>query len=117
MLSLISTVPSGPVRALATSSISSKSVTLTWNAPKDSYIGSGKGLTGYYVELRRFKRNQCAGVVQAANTTVNRRRVTFSGLQPVTAYCVIVFPENEYGRAIERHAEKGKKTFTTSEDG
>jgi hypothetical protein len=109
-------VPSGPVRGLTTSSISSRSVVLTWNAPEDKYINSGNGLTGYYVELRRFEGNRCEGKVKSTNVTPNRRSVTFNSLQPATRYCVIVFPENEGGRARELHASGGKTTFTTQQD-
>ena len=117
MLSLISSVPSGPVRGLNTSSISSRSVTLTWNPPKASDINSPNGLTGYYVELRRFERNRCEGRLQSTTTKARKRRVTFNNLQPVTAYCVVVFPENEGGRARELHVTSGRHTFTTSGEG
>ena len=69
------------------------------------------------MELRRFEGNRCEGKVKSANTAPNRRSVTFNNLEPATRYCVIVFPENEGGRARELHASGGKTTFTTQQDG
>ena len=48
---------------------------------------------------------------------LHTRQVTFNSLQPVTTYCVVVFPENEGGRARELHVISGKHTFTTSGEG
>ena len=69
------------------------------------------------MELRRFEGNRCEGKVQSTNVASNRHSVTLNDLQPATRYCVIVFPENEGGRARELHASGGKTTFTTRQDG